>query len=268
MYERDTIPPMTSLNSKHRILITNDYGIHSPGIELLEKIAAELSDDIWVVAPDSERSGAGHSISLTLPIRMRQLGPKRYEISGTPTDCVLMALWQLMTDGLPTVVLSGINSGANLGEDVTYSGTIAAAMEGTLLGIRSIALSQLRPPGGVPDFSPAERFAPQLIRQCIELDEWPKGSFININFPNCLPDEIDGIRLTSQGQRPPGSFTIDARVDARNHPYYWVKISYAEGKASADTDLEAVADNAISVTPIKMDFTDHAWQTKLAAALA
>ncbi len=258
---------MNQASARHRILITNDDGIHAPGIELLEEIARDISDDVWVVAPDSERSGAGHSVSITNPIRMRQLGPKRYEIGGTPTDCVLMALWQFMSDGRPTVVLSGINSGANLGEDVSYSGTIAAAMEGTLLGIRSIALSQIRPPGGVADYAPSRAFAPGLLRRLIELDAWPQGSFVNINFPDCPVAEVNGVRLTRQGQRPPGSFTIDARVDARNQPYFWVKIQYPEDKAPPDTDLEAVADKAISVTPIRMDFTDHEWRSTLGEAL-
>lgn len=254
--------------SKHRILITNDDGIHAPGLELLESIAREISDDVWVIAPDNERSGAGHSVSLTIPIRMRQLGDKRYQIGGTPTDCVLMALWEFMTDGPPTVVLSGINAGANLAEDVTYSGTCAAAMEGTLMGIRSIALSQVRPPGGVADFAPAARHAPGLIRQLIELDEWPAGSFVNVNFPQCAPDEVTGIHMTTQGQRPPGAFSIDARHDARNHPYYWVKIQYPEAEHATGTDLAAIAANSISVTPIKMDFTDHAWANKLATVLS
>ena len=252
----------------HRILITNDDGIHAPGLELLESIAHALSDDVWVVAPDGERSGAGHSVSLTLPIRMRELGPRRYAIGGTPTDCVLMALWEFMTDAPPTIILSGINSGANLGEDVTYSGTIAAAMEGTLMGIRSIALSQVRPPGGVVDFAPAARHAPDLVRRLIALEAWPVGSFINVNFPQCDADAVQGVRLTSQGQRPPGAFSIDARHDARNQPYFWVKISYPEAAALAGTDLAAVADNAISVTPIKMDFTDRAWAERLHGVFA
>ena len=149
---------MSTTAGKHRILVTNDDGIHAPGIELLESIARELSDDVWVVAPSEERSGAGHSVSLTTPIRMRCVGEKRYQISGTPTDCVLMALCEIMTDAPPSIVLSGINSGANLAEDVTYSGTCAAAMEGTLVGIRSIALSQVRANNGAVDFSIAERF--------------------------------------------------------------------------------------------------------------
>jgi 5'-nucleotidase len=259
---------MNTSTVKHRILITNDDGIHSPGLDLLEQIARDITDDVWVVAPDGERSGAGHSVSISNPIRMRQLAPQRYQVGGTPTDCVLMALWQFMTDGPPTVVLSGINSGANLGEDLTYSGTIAAAMEGTQLGIRSIALSQIRPPGGVADYAPAQRYAPDLVRRLLALEDWPAGSFININFPDCPPDEVSGVRLTTQGQRPPGSFTIDPRIDARGQPYFWVKISYPEHAAPSGTDLDAVAARAIAVTPVRMDMTDHGWKERLGGVLA
>ena len=249
---------------KHRILITNDDGIHAPGIALLERIAHGITDDVWVVAPDQEKSGAGHSVSLTIPIRMRRLAEKRFQIAGTPTDCVLMAVSQFMTDGPPTMILSGINSGANLAEDVTYSGTIAAAMEGTQLGVRSIALSQVRALDGQADFAPAERYAPGLLRKLFDIEVWPPGSFINVNFPNVPADEVSGVRLTTQGQRPPGTFSIDARVDARHQPYYWVKISYAAGNELPETDLHAIADKAVSVTPIKMDFTDEAWRQRLA----
>ena len=254
--------------SKHRILITNDDGIHAPGIELLESIAREISDDVWVIAPDNERSGAGHSVSLTIPIRMRQLGDKRYQIGGTPTDCVLMALWQFMTDRRPDVILSGINGGANLAEDLTYSGTIAAAMEGALLGIRSIALSQLREPKGVPNFAPAAAHTRDVLDRLLALDEWPAGSFINVNFPDCPVEAISGTRITGIGQRPPGAFSIDPRVDARGKDYYWVAISYPDGTPAAGTDLAAIADKAIAVTPLKMDFTDHAWRDQLAGVLS
>jgi 5'-nucleotidase len=250
---------------KQRILITNDDGIHAPGIAVLEEIARTITDDVWVVAPGHEQSGAGHSVSLTTPIRMRRLDDRHFQIDGTPTDCVLMAVSQCMTAGPPTMVLSGINSGANLAEDVSYSGTIAAAMEGTLLGIRSIALSQVRALDGQADFGAAARHAPALLEKLIALDEWPPGSFINVNFPNVPADAVTGVRLTTQGQRPPGTFSIDARVDARQQPYYWVKITYAAGNELPDTDLEAIAAGAVSVTPIKMDFTDYAWGQRLAA---
>lgn len=258
-------------NTEHRddprILITNDDGIHAPGIAILESIARGISDDVWVVAPDQEKSGAGHSVSLTQPIRMRRLDERHFQIAGTPTDCVLMAVFEIMTDRRPTVVLSGINGGANLAEDVTYSGTIAAAMEGTLLGMRSIALSQLRGPDGQPDFAPCERHAPDLIRGLLAIERWPAGSFLNVNFPHALPDEITGVQLTTQGRRPPGSFSIDPRIDARSQPYYWVRITYTNGAKDPATDLHAIEEKAISVTPIKMNFTDVEWRNTLQTTL-
>ena len=130
-----------------RILLTNDDGIDAPGIKVLEEIVRAFTDDIWVVAPDHEKSGAGHSVSLHTPIRLRKTSERHYAVMGTPTDCVLMAFYEIMKDRKPTFLLSGINNGANLAEDVTYSGTIAAAMEGTLIGLRSIALSVVRPLG-------------------------------------------------------------------------------------------------------------------------
>ena len=259
---------MNTQKTEHRILIVNDDGIHSRGIALLENIARGITDDVWVVAPDHEKSGASHSISLTIPIRMRQLGEKRYQITGTPTDCVLMAVSVFMRDAPPTVILSGINSGANLAEDVSYSGTTAAAMEGTLLGIRSIALSQIRALDSQADFAPTEKYGPELVKKLIDLKQWPEGSFININFPNVSPDEVTGIRLTKQGQRPPGSFSIDARIDARSQPYYWVKIAYPPGNEYPGTDLHAIAAKAVSITPIKMDFSDHDWRQALDQAIA
>ena len=218
---------MSANTSQPRILVTNDDGIQAPGLELLESIARELSDEVWVVAPSGECSGAGHSVSLTNPIRMQQLDDKRYQVSGTPTDCVLMALWQIMADNRPNVVLSGINSGANLAEDVTYSGTCAAAMEGTLAGIRSIALSQVRSDAGHVDFATAAAHAPAVVRKILAQEHWSTGSFFNINFPKCAPGEVTSVRVTTAGQRPPGAFSIDPRRDARNNPYFWVKIASA-----------------------------------------
>jgi 5'-nucleotidase len=255
-------------NKDLRILITNDDGIHAPGIAVLEQIARGITDDVWVVAPDEERSGAGHSISLSNPIRMRQLDERHFQINGTPTDCVLMAVREIMAGHPPTYVLSGINSGANLAEDVSYSGTIAAAMEGTLLGMRSLSLSQLRAPDRSVNFAPCEHFGPALINTLLMLDEWPANSFLNVNFPDSEPHAIAGVRLTTQGQRPPGSFTIAPRIDTRAQPYYWVNVEYTDGSKTIDTDLHAIADNAISVTPIKMNFTDLVWREKLRGELS
>ena len=251
----------------HRFLLTNDDGIEAPGLKLLEEIVRQLSDDIWVVAPDSEHSGASHSISLHHPIRLRRTSERSWAVFGTPTDCVLMAYHELMRDERPTFILSGINNGANLGEDVSYSGTCAAAMEGTLLGIRSIALSVVRALNGTARWDAAQERLPALLTTLITNDDWPAGSFLNINFPDAAPAEITGVRITQQGQRPPGAFSIDARIDARNVPYFWVKISYPEGEKAPDTDLHATHEKAVSITPIQLDFTNYSWRSRLQTVL-
>lgn len=249
--------------SSPRILVTNDDGILAPGLELLESVARELSEDVWVVAPSGECSGAGHSVSLTTPIRMRQLADRRYQVDGTPSDCVLMALWEIMADGRPELILSGINSGANLAEDVTYSGTCAAAMEGTLAGIRSVALSQVRTERGAVDFTVAAHHATAVLRPLVGMSAWRSGSFFNVNFPQCAVTDVAGVRFTTQGKRPPGAFSVEARRDSRDHPYYWVKIRYPRGETSSVTDLAAIDANEIAVTPVSMDLTDHAWLESL-----
>lgn len=251
----------------HRLLLTNDDGIDAPGLAVLEDIANALCDDVWVVAPDSEKSGAGHSISLHTPIRLRLRGERRWAVQGTPTDCVLMAFHELMTAQRPTVVLSGVNNGANLAEDISYSGTCAAAMEGTLLGLRSVALSMLRGPDGSARWEAARQHLPSLLAGLLRQDHWPDGSFININLPDATPAEISGVRVTRQGRRPPGAFSIDPRLDGRNQPYFWVKIAYPEGGRTPGTDLHAIEERAISVTPVQLDFTNEAWRGRLAEAL-
>src|SRR6266849_8222245 len=165
-----------------RILISNDDGIASPGLKVLEAIARDLSDEVWVVAPEQEQSGASHSLTTRRPLRMREVARRRYAVDGTPTDCVLIAVKRLLRDRPPDLVLSGINAGGNVGEDLTYSGTVAAAMEATLLGIPAIALSQHYIDGEPIEWQTAARFAPDAIRRLAPLP-WPDHTLININFP-------------------------------------------------------------------------------------
>ncbi len=173
-----------------RILVTNDDGIEAPGLAVLEAIAAELSDDVWVVAPAEEKSGAGHSLTLVEPVRLRQFSEKRFAVRGTPTDCVMMAIGVVMRDHRPDLVLSGVNRGANLAEDVTYSGTVSAAMEGTLAGVRSIALSQVvRDWRDDTAFAPARAWGPEIVRR-LAAAEWAKGVLMNVNFPAVAPDAV------------------------------------------------------------------------------
>src|SRR5579863_10225718 len=165
-----------------RILISNDDGINAPGLKLLAKVARALCPDVWVVAPETEQSGASHSLTITRPLRIRRLNPRRYAVDGTPTDCVLLAVNAIMKDKRPTLLLSGINAGANLGEDISYSGTVAAAMEATLLEIPAIAFSQHYESRRAIPWKTAEAHAAAVIRR-LTASPWPRNTLINVNFP-------------------------------------------------------------------------------------
>jgi 5'-nucleotidase len=253
-----------------RILVTNDDGIHAPGLDVCEEIARALSDDVWVVAPETDNSGVSHSLSLNDPLRLRHVGGNRFAVKGTPTDCVIMAVRHLMSeDERPALVLSGVNRGQNVAEDVGYSGTVAGAMEGTLLGIPSIAMSQAYGPGNRdnPPWDTGRRFAPDLIRQILATGI-PKDVFININFPDCHPDAVQGVAVTCQGKRDQELLRIDPRFDGRSNPYYWIAFARKGKPTPADgTDLSALASNRISVTPLRLDMTDEPFMTKLAEVL-
>lgn len=240
-----------------RILIVNDDGIDAPGIIMLEKVARTLSDDIWVVAPDEEKSGAGHSLSTYHPVRVKQRDERHFAVKGTPTDCALVAVYDLIEGRRPDIILSGINRGPNLAEDVTYSGTASAAMEGAMLGIPAIALSQVFRPPATVHWATAEAYAGLVIEKLLRM-EWRPGQFVNVNFPDCLPEQVQGIRVTSQGLRPPGAFKPMKRIDERHVPYYWIKIDHPEGGHADGNDLQAMVDNCVSVTPLQLDMTDRA----------
>ena len=239
-----------------RILLVNDDGIDAPGIVLLEKIARTFTDDIWVVAPDEEQSGTGHSLSTYHPMRVNQRDERHFAVKGTPTDCALLGVYELLGDRRPDILLSGINCGGNIAEDVTYSGTASAAMEGAMLGIPAIAFSQMTRPPGTVHWATAEAWAGQVIEKLLGI-QWRPGSFINVNFPDCPPEEVRGIRVTTQGLRPPGTFRPMRRVDERHVPYYWTKIDYADGGHAPGNDLQAALDREVSVTPLQLDMTDR-----------
>ena len=240
-----------------RILLTNDDGIHAPGFAVLERIAASLSDDVWVVAPSEEQSGAGHSLTLSQPIRLRRLSDRRFAVAGTPTDAVMLALAHVMKDALPDLILSGVNRGANLAEDVTYSGTVSAAMEGALSGVRSIALSQAYSREGMGDavpFAAAEAWAAKVIASLLEEPFAPR-TLINVNFPALAPDGVKGVRVCRQGFHDFGRLRIVERIDPRGYPYFWFGLAPTAPSPGHVTDLEAVADGFISVTPLHLDLT-------------
>src|ERR671913_2551378 len=240
-----------------RILLTNDDGINARGVELLETVARRFSDDIWVVAPTEEQSGAGHSLTLTRPVRVRRHDNRRFSVAGTPTDAVMMALAHIMKDSPPDLILSGINRGANLAEDVTYSGTVSAAMEGALAGVRSIALSQAYSREGMGDtvpFAAAEEWAERVLAPLLSFDTAP-GTLINVNFPAVPSDEVKGIRVCRQGIRDYGRLRIIQRTDPRGYDYYWFGLGPMVETPGHLTDLEAVADGFVSVTPLHLDLT-------------
>jgi 5'-nucleotidase len=241
---------------KLRILICNDDGIHAPGLAVAEAIARSLSDNIWVVAPETEQSGASHSLTLTSPLRLRHAGHQRFALSGTPTDCIMMAGIHIMKDALPDLVISGVNRGFNVADDVTYSGTVAAAMEGTVLGIPSVALSQAV--GGRDDesaiFACAARHGPPLMRRLVEIG-WPESILLNVNFPPLSPGKVKKVLVTSQGQRDQSMLRLDERVDARGRTYFWVGFKRVFSEPEIGTDLHAIAQGCISVTPLHLDLT-------------
>jgi len=252
--------------ARARILICNDDGIEAPGIKLLTRIAKSLSRDVWVVAPEQEQSGASHSLTLHRPLRVRKLGPRRFAVDGTPTDCVLLAVNAVLADKRPDLVLSGINAGANMGEDVTYSGTIAAAMEASLLGLKAIALSQNIGDEGPARWATAAVLAPKLIRRLAALP-WPRESFFNVNFPNVPPEKVKGIVAAAQGGRKVGDHLIE-RLDPRGRPYYWIGPQRDEARTKPGSDVRAVAEGKVSVTPIFLDLTNRRALAGLKKALA
>lgn len=242
-----------------RILLTNDDGYNAPGLFVLEKIAAKLSDDIWVCAPSEEQSGAGHSLTLTRPVRLRQHAEKRFSVTGTPTDAVTMALRKVLP-GPPDLILSGVNRGANLGDDVTYSGTVSAAIEGALAGIRSIALSQVYSKEGMADsvpFDAAEEWGEKVLRPLIDAPFAPR-TLINVNFPPLRGEEVKGIRVVRQGFHDYARGSLIENTDPRGYQYFWFGLHGIEHTSGHNTDLEAIDDGFVAVTPLHVDLTHDA----------
>jgi 5'/3'-nucleotidase len=239
-----------------RILVTNDDGIAAEGLDVLRRIAGELSSDVWVIAPESNQSGASHSMTLHEPLRLRQTDARTFIVRGTPTDCVIMGVRHLLIDHPPDLVLSGVNHGSNLGEDVTYSGTIAAAIEGTLLGIRSIALSQTGGSigEGTIHWETPLKYGPDLIAKLLDTG-WPTDIVLNVNFPPCPPQEVAGIEVTAQGRRDQALLNIDKRNDPWGMPYFWFGFERPPSTLVAGTDLAAIDRNCISVTPLRLNLT-------------
>ena len=248
-----------------RILITNDDGARADGIRLLEEIARSLTDDVWVVAPELEQSGAGHSLTLRRPLRLKRYDEQVFSVDGTPTDAVLMAIGHVLREHKPDLVLSGINRGGNLGEDVTYSGTVSAAMEGCLLSVPSIALSLNVTGTQQAECDTAAAFIPDLVRK-LTAEGWPEGVLINVNIPNIPAEKVTGTDVVALGRRKLGD-QLEKRLDPRGYPYYWIGPMREEAPEQPETDLASVLSGRIAVTPIHLDLTQRDEIPRLRTAL-
>jgi 5'-nucleotidase len=232
-----------------RILVTNDDGVFSKGIERLAAALAPVGE-VFTVAPDQERSAAGHSLTLQSPLRAKLVGPNRWSVDGTPTDCVNWGVLHLMKDERPRLIFSGINLGLNLGDDVTYSGTVSAAFEGTLIGIPSVAVSQEIESGFT--FDAAADFAERLARRLLE-EPLPPGTLVNVNVP---AGPVQGVRVARLGKRRYGETVIE-KTDPRGRPYFWIGSTIPTGDAEEGTDIGAISEKYISMSPLHLDLTDY-----------
>lgn len=244
--------------SDMRILLVNDDGIDARGISVLEQIALSLSSDVYVVAPASQHSGAGHSFTLSRPLAVRRRDDRHFAVDGTPTDCVLFACRELLADKKPDLILSGINIGANFGSDITYSGTVGAAIEGTLQGIRSIALSLYVKDFGKPALwrSPLAHGAEIIQKLCAMT--WAENMLMNVNFPDVEPQKVTGVKAVPLGYCKIGN-TLDMRKNYAGQPYFWIVPTRETNPEECATDIREVCDNqAVTVTPVSLDLTHAA----------
>ena len=247
-----------------RILCTNDDGIYARGLTALEKIAREISDDVWVVAPQEEQSGAARALTLAHPIRLRKYDERRFAVTGTPSDAVLMAVDKIMGEK-PDLILSGVNNGQNLAEDVTVSGTIAGAFQGMSLRIPSIALSLARLDRAHAKWATPETHGARIVKTLLDTG-WPEDVVINVNFPDRNPDNIAGVEVTRQGHRDAVQLFAEERKDLRGGSYYWYGYSGELSNPPQGTDLKAIYEGRISITPLHLALTHEDAMTPLSAA--
>ncbi len=240
--------------SKARVLISNDDGILAPGLKVLEKAIRAVAKEVWVVAPETEQSAAAHAVTLRRPLRIRKVSKQRFAVDGTPTDCVLLAINQIMKDGLPDLVVSGINRGCNMGDDVTYSGTVAAAIEAIILGVPAVAFSQHYEDGNPIHWSTSEHWVPKVLKKLAGVSV-SRDTLINVNFPDVAYKDVTGIEVTRQGKRKLGD-QIQEGHDPRGQPFYWIGSQWVDETFYKGTDLAAVYAGAVSITPLSIDLTD------------
>ncbi len=249
-----------------RILLSNDDGYQSAGFETLGAVARSLSEDVWACAPETEQSAAGHSLTIHRPLRLREHGERRFSVDGNPTDCVVLGIRQILRESKPDLVLSGINHGRNVADDVTYSGTIAVTIEATLRGVPAIALSQAYPRGGALDWSTARHWGPIVIRKALEIG-WPERVLLNVNFPACPADAVKGIRVVRQGRHIDGE-DVEERTDPRGRRYFWFTPRLDDDEGEPDSDLCALQENCVTITPLHLDLTHYPTLERLTAGFA
>jgi 5'-nucleotidase len=254
------------MNKLPRILLINDDGVEAEGLRVAEEIAAPFAEELWVVAPQGDQSGASHALTTRHPVRVAELGPRRYGVVGTPSDCVVLAVKLLMKDRTPDLVISGVNQGANLADDIAYSGTVSGALTANLCDIPAVALSQAYRSEGAVSWDTARMFGSRVLEHVLA-DGVPRGLCLNVNFPAVAPAAVTGIRATRQGSRSIRSIAVDSRMDLRSRAYYWLTVDCASGVQAPDTDIAALRAKAVSVTPLRPDRTDDAALARLADVL-
>ena len=249
-----------------RVLLTNDDGFDAPGLRILTEVAEELAEEVWIVAPNYDQSGTSHSLSLHSPLRVSQKEERRFSVSGTPGDCVVMAVRHLMVSGRPDLILSGINRGANLGIETVFSGTVGAAMTGMLLGIPSMALSQAFSDRNAVRWDTARALAPKVIRQFAK-GGWSQGSILNINFPDVPADKAGPIELTIQGTGLMEDVDVVSGIDPRSLEYHWLHLRRSARGDTPGSETFAIGHGRVSVTPLQFERTNQDVLASLQAGL-
>lgn len=242
-----------------RVLLTNDDGWRGPGLKILEDIAEQIADEVWIISPDLDQSGVSMSITLHSPLRVHQFDERRFSVSGTPSDCVLLAVGELMPVP-PDLVLSGVNAGANISDSVAYSGTIGGALTATLMGIPSIALSQAYHKGNEINWETAAHFGAGVVSQLLEKG-WPVDCAMNVNFPASPPGDVTGVATCRARGGSIGGINIESRRDTRDIPYYWLGFQrQTERIIGLDTDVGALRAGRISISPLRFERDIASWQ--------
>lgn len=235
-----------------RVLLTNDDGWRGPGLKVMEEIAAQIAEEVWIVSPDLDQSGVSMSVTLHHPLRLHTFGERRFSVSGTPSDCVLLGVSELMPEP-PDLVLSGVNHGANFSDSVAFSGTIGGALTATLLNIPAIALSQAYHRGVPAHWDTARQFGPVVVRQLLQRG-WPDDCAMNVNFPAMTPRQVKGVAICRPRRGSIGGVNIEARRDTRDIPYYWMGFRRQTDRVEApESDVCALREGLIGMSPLRLE---------------